>query len=105
MLIRVFLLLIILAGAYFGFLRDRFVSYPINTTLTNKDGVSIPAKITSRSPSSVQFEKRGQSTLYTFEIEDLSLFSQAKLKILPVSPGAEEALSNNESVREAEFPD
>jgi hypothetical protein len=98
MLIRLIILVALLLGAYFGYVRDRFIEYPIEMKLSSKNGASIQTRVQWRDSDSLQFEKVGSSILYSYKIEKLDWLSQAKLFFLPISSGPKEDLFNNEDI-------
>ncbi len=75
----------IVAGAYFGFLRDRYIEYPIQTSLTNLEGEVISVWILGRDAHSIQLKKAGDAQFYDYPLNRLSWFSRAKVCFLPIT--------------------
>lgn len=90
--LKVAVFIVIVAGVYFAFLRDRFIDYPIQMTLTNVDGEALSVYIIGRSERVVQFQKTGGSQVFDFSTSRLNTLSKVKLTFLPKtteSAGAE----------------
>ena len=81
--IKLLLLLAVIAAAYFGFLRDRYLSYPINTSVANLEGKILPVQMVGRTDRIIQFRKSGMDRVFTYAIDDLSVVSKAKIAFFP----------------------
>jgi|GEM_PF-4300084 len=93
------LLLVVCALAYFFYVRDRYVDYPIAVTLTDQQKRSVDAQILWRDASRIQFEKPQDSRLYFYEIDQLSWWSRAKIVFLPISQAKAVGYMKNNNIQ------
>lgn len=85
MKVQLILIVLALTAAYFFYVRDRYVHYPVEVSLADKENRNIEARVLWRNSQKVQFEKPGNSRLYFYEIDQLSYLSRIKLAFLPIS--------------------
>lgn len=82
-LLKLLILVGILAAAYFGFLRDKYVQYPIDISLTNLEGQNLSVRLLGRSAHIVQFKRSGEAEVIEYRVDQLDSISKAKLAFLP----------------------
>lgn len=81
--LKFLIFVVFVAGAYFGFLRDKYIEYPINVSLANTDGKILSVRLLGRSERFVQFKKYGNDTVFDYRVDELSIVSKVKLVFLP----------------------
>ena len=81
--IQLLVFLGVIAGGYFGFFRDRYISYPIDLSMANTEGQVLSVRLLGRTDQLVQFQKPGVDRVFNYSVSDLSAFSKVKLAFLP----------------------
>ncbi|MGZ0657630.1 hypothetical protein ACWPKS_18710 [Coraliomargarita sp. W4R72] len=91
-------ILVVVGCGYFFYARDRYISYPIHTSLTNLEGNSIAVNVLWRDGDRLQFEKSDESKLYFYQMSDLNILSRIKVAFFPVSEDKPESYSQHVQV-------